>query len=359
MFSKQFRRFTIACMVASLALTGCGKQGGEGDDKVILEQEQPQAEYTFATVGIDNIVLNQSVRCVYEQLQDESLSFKMGGKVVNRVYVKEGDQVTAGQLLAVLNSDSIDADIATMKYQIQRNEILIKQAQEKCEMNIKKAQVGNWWSAQDFLDACESYRTSCRYTVEDLQDDLAIQRLRLNQLEEEKSKGSIYAGISGQVTKVKDYLEGSTAVKDETVIKIIDNSQCIFTTDKVDYIDYFEEDKEYTLSIIAGKYAGDYKVVPYDYENWGTKMYFTFAKGSEETSLDVGTVGEVALILDSRENVLVVPDKAVHQADGKSFVYVLGDNGVREVKWITTGIVGKNYIEVIDGLHEGDKVIVK
>lgn len=359
MLCRQFKKITMVCMAAMVVFTGCGKKGGSEEEKVILEQEQPQAEYTFATVGVDNIVQSKSVRCVYEQLNDESLSFQMGGKIVNRVYVKEGDHVEAGQLLAVLNSDSIDANIADMEYRIARNELLIKQEEEKCEMNIKKAAQGQWWSAQAFLDACEGYRTSCRYRVEDLSDDLEIQRLRLNELKNEKSKGSIYAGISGEVTKVKDYLEGSTAVKDETVIKIIDNSRCVFATDRTDDIAYFEKDGEYTMNIVVGKYAGEYKVVPFDFENWGKKMFFTFAKGNEETGIDVGTVGEVTIILDHREGVLVVPSQAIHYANEKAFVYVVGTNGIREVNWIETGIEGKDYIEVVSGLNEGDKVIVK
>lgn len=39
---------------------------------------------------------------------------------------------------------------------------------------------------------------------------------------------------------------------------------------------------------------------------------------------DVGTSGEISLILEEHKNVLTLPVDAVHNADGKNYVYVLG-----------------------------------
>ena len=70
-------------------------------------------------------------------------------------------------------------------------------------------------------------------------------------------------------------------------------------------------------------------------------------------------MGTMRYTTDYRTQVLTVPLKAVHLADGKSFVYVLGENQMREVKWIETGLFGDDKVEVVSGLAEGEKVIVK
>ena len=56
---------------------------------------------------------------------------------------------------------------------------------------------------------------------------------------------------------------------------------------------------------------------------------------------------------------LTVPLKAVHLASGKSYVYVLGEGNMREVKWIETGLFGDETVEILSGLTEGEKVIIK
>ena len=54
-----------------------------------------------------------------------------------------------------------------------------------------------------------------------------------------------------------------------------------------------------------------------------------------------------------------MPVDAVHNADGKNYVYVLGENNIWETKWITVGLEGKDNVEITDGLSEGDMVILK
>lgn len=44
---------------------------------------------------------------------------------------------------------------------------------------------------------------------------------------------------------------------------------------------------------------------------------------------------------------------------GKNYVYVEGDNGIREAKWVTVGLEGNDYAEIVEGLEEGDLIIVK
>ena len=71
------------------------------------------------------------------------------------------------------------------------------------------------------------------------------------------------------------------------------------------------------------------------------------------------TVGNIVYTIDARENVLTLPSKVIRTADGRNYVYVLGENDVREVKWIETGLWGDTMVEVISGLEEGEYVVQK
>jgi len=65
------------------------------------------------------------------------------------------------------------------------------------------------------------------------------------------------------------------------------------------------------------------------------------------------------VITGKKEQVLNVPLRAIHTAEDKKYVYVVGQENVREVKWIETGLYGDDCVEVISGLTEGEKVILK
>ena len=76
-------------------------------------------------------------------------------------------------------------------------------------------------------------------------------------------------------------------------------------------------------------------------------------------NIEVGTTGTLYFTMEQREQVLSVPLKAVHEADGAYFVYVLGADNMREVKWIEVGLMGNDLVEVTSGLAEGEKVILQ
>jgi macrolide-specific efflux system membrane fusion protein len=79
----------------------------------------------------------------------------------------------------------------------------------------------------------------------------------------------------------------------------------------------------------------------------------------------------VRIALDRREQVLVLPLRAVRREGGRTFVLCprvagSGDGGgssagggsATERRWVTTGLRDDSYWEIIDGLREGDTVIV-
>jgi multidrug efflux pump subunit AcrA (membrane-fusion protein) len=66
----------------------------------------------------------------------------------------------------------------------------------------------------------------------------------------------------------------------------------------------------------------------------------------------------VIISLDARKGVLAVPLHAVSREQGKSVVYVLQEGQpVRRI--IKTGWKDAEWIEVLSGLNEGERVVIK
>ncbi|MCR6689152.1 MAG: HlyD family efflux transporter periplasmic adaptor subunit [Cellulomonas sp.] len=70
-----------------------------------------------------------------------------------------------------------------------------------------------------------------------------------------------------------------------------------------------------------------------------------------------GSSAQVTVAVADGDQVLTVPTSAVHVADGATTVDVLSDGAVTTVD-VTTGAVGSEVTEVVDGLTAGDEVVL-
>jgi RND family efflux transporter MFP subunit len=77
---------------------------------------------------------------------------------------------------------------------------------------------------------------------------------------------------------------------------------------------------------------------------------------NENLQFKVGMNGDVEIILEEKENVLVVPNKALYQKKDQSFVKILENNRVKEIE-VKIGMEGETQTEITEGLQEGQRVI--
>lgn len=79
----------------------------------------------------------------------------------------------------------------------------------------------------------------------------------------------------------------------------------------------------------------------------------------EDERLKPGLTANVDIITDQKENVILIPQRAIIDKDNEKIVKIIDERGlIKEVK-IETGLSSLNgEIEILSGLKEGDKVIV-
>jgi len=63
------------------------------------------------------------------------------------------------------------------------------------------------------------------------------------------------------------------------------------------------------------------------------------------------------IVIDRKDNVLLVPSGAIQTQDGQSFVKVLQDGEVQLVG-VETGLISDNQTEIISGLEEGEMIVI-
>ncbi|AKP48655.1 efflux RND transporter periplasmic adaptor subunit [Bacillus smithii] len=77
---------------------------------------------------------------------------------------------------------------------------------------------------------------------------------------------------------------------------------------------------------------------------------------NKPTNVKVGMTTEVSILVQSKDNALYVPIEAVHSINNEKYVVVEKGDGSVARQTVKTGISNEDYVEITDGLTEGEVV---
>jgi len=100
------------------------------------------------------------------------------------------------------------------------------------------------------------------------------------------------------------------------------------------------------------------KIDPAETEIEGVATYkTTFIFTKEDERVKSGMTANIDILTAKKENVIVVPTRAVSSKNNEKFVQVLTDRGPEDVL-VAVGLRGSDgNIEIISGVSEGDKIV--
>ena len=334
-------------------LSSCGKV--DEDHTVVVDSEEAVISYSLVTAQIDDVILTQNIDCKYKQTNDQEVSFDVTGKFVDKVYVHEGDEVKKGDLLCELSSASLEEEIERLTYQIKRNELLLSYTEMDEALDIQDVWVSGFGDADTVKGIQDRY---ARQRVL-LNDSLEFDREELAIKKKELAGSRLYAKMDGKVYKLKTNLEGSTTKEGTVIMTIVDNSNCLFTVEGIEYKDLFKEGQQVNMKVSYSSASGEYILIPYEMDKWDENMLFEVFTGPDNATPEVGTMGTINVPVESRSQVLSIPNDVLHIAGDKSYVYTLSADNNREIRYVEIGLKGDERVEILSGLSEGEKVVKK
>ena len=332
--------YRLAALSAALLLTaslwGCSLFPEEEEALAPPLTAPASVTYTTTTVERGTIIDSVTASGTLVSTTSYDLSFEKRAGYLSEITVKAGDHVTEGQLLARLDTDSLEKELKKQQLVVERAQIALKAA---------KAAQG---ATQDSIRLAEI--------------DYQLQALQLNELQDEISKQSIYAPADGVVSYLGKQSVGEYVAARSTMVRIVDPSslQVECTGDK---ISDFQLDQEVVVTYNKKPYAGKVVVTP------ASAPFEMAAEGKTYIRIEItdplpedeellGKSVSVELIREKKEDVIVIPRNVVSMYSGEAYVQVL-ENGVKKERIIETGIKNVTSIEVISGLEEGEEVIIK
>jgi membrane fusion protein, multidrug efflux system len=279
-----------------------------------------------------------TVRGSVESRRNVFMSAQMGGEI-QKIYVKEGQRVSQGQLLIAINADVIRNSIAELKTSLElANTVYDKQTklwEQKIGTEIQYLQAKN--------------------NKESLERKLATTYAQLDQ-------ALVKAPFAGTVDELA-VNEGEMAVPGFPLVRLVSQDNIYIKADvserfigkfnKGDKVDiYFPAYDKHVMSSIAS--VG--QVINPENRTFVVEVLLP--------KVDFVTKPNQVAVLELRdyvsEETLSVPTRIIQKDDGGQFVYVLDDRGgklLAKKVHVETGVSSTTQTEIISGLHGSERIV--
>ncbi len=331
---KSFRLAVVLLLVLVLTLAvACNPFEGGGEE---------EGAQRLVTVERGDLVISVSGSATFEASRDAELNFSSGGKV-EKIYVEEGDEVLAGDVLAKLDTSVLE--LALLQAEAVRDEVKYNLNQLK---HVLRA-------------------SSDRVKIAELQ--LEVAERSVSEAQKQLDETVITAPFGGVVVTVGaddgDILPGPT-MSLQPVIKLIDLSSLELEVD-IDEIDIasikpgqraiIEVDALPDLEL-EGQVA---EIYPVPTVEGGVVFYQVTVNlsGLPVSGLRVGMSATADIIIRGRTDVLLIPERAIQlDSEGNPIVKVVVNEEFEE-RPVVLGITDGFDTEVLSGLEEGEVVVVE
>ncbi len=405
---------TIGVLLLCLALAGSIACNPFGGDKEEVTQQ-------LVEVVRGNLIISVSGSGNIEVSKEANLAFDVGGRI-DKIYVDDGNSVTEGDVLAKLETDALElaltqAQVVLIKQQVAVNtaNVTLRTARHSLdeardiytwpEIEVAQSDVDNAKAFVDYvlsqdlpaatvayararltateaiLDAMITTYDTEEVTIKKMEVELAEQSLALaqqtlrqyrqslEQAQKNLNEATLTAPFDGVVASV--YVDEGDVIPSPTmapkvIIYLIDLTTMELNVEmdeidipgvkleqraiiEVDALPDVELEGEVASISLLSKETGG--VVLYE-----VKIDFAAPEGS---GLRVGMSAEADIVIKERNNVLLVPSRAITtDSEGNPMVKVMVNEQTEERR-VVIGISDGLDTEIIDGLNEGEVVVVE
>ncbi|NND44193.1 MAG: efflux RND transporter periplasmic adaptor subunit [Xanthomonadales bacterium] len=319
----------------SILLAAC-QAGGPGKESKEDEEEALPTPVEVALVERGTVVAQYTGTATLEADGEATAYARVGGEVME-LLVEEGDTVTDGQPVARI-------DDRRLRLEVQRSKAALEKARQEYQRNVELHQRG--------LLPAGTFE-GLKFDLDGLAAAYELARLEL-------SHATVRAPIAGVVSE-RLIKAGNTIVPNSGIFRITDMDPLLayLYVPEQDYRK-LRVDQQAALRVDAlpgetfvGRIA---RISPVIDPATGT-FKVTVEVSDSEQLLKPGMFGRVAVIYDTREDVVLVQRAALLDSNLQSSVFVIdGDQAVR--REITLGYSSGSSVEVVSGLNAGDEVVM-
>jgi len=332
-----------------------------------------------------------------------------GANEVEEVYVEIGDVVSKGDLILQYDN-TVDLEIEKINKQIEALEATYNEAVSGADfekINTAKLEIENIKNKLEYSEknletveklyknnaATEKEFKDSQEAVEQLENQLAIAQnqykllikgvsenvrnryeaeieglsISLKILEKNRDKYSIYSDFNGIITEL-DTFKGDMPLAGKKILEVqeLNNLRAygdFIVEDAVKIeedmkVEVYSEDiglsiENLTIEKIHPKAVSKLSELGIEQKRVTVEINLP----EEHKNLIIGSKVTLKIRIDRRDSVLIIPEEAVYEKNEKFYVEII-ESGERKEVEVKTGLENNDNIEVIEGLKEGQEVII-
>lgn len=348
-------------MVAALGLTlvSCGGGGRSGKPNFA------DNEYAVRTVSTESTQLQTTYPATIKGVQDVQIRPKVSG-FITKVCVQEGQSVSVGQLLFVIDNETYQAQLRQAKASVNTAQAQLATAKLTFE-NAQKLYAAKVIGEYELQTAENTYNTSSA--------QLAQAKAGLASAEEMLSYCYVKSPASGVVGSLPfkvGALVSSASAEPLTTVSDINTMEVYFSVTEKDMLTMTKNDGGVSGALAAyppvqlqladgSIYSEPGKVVKasgvIDASTGSVSLIARFANPRHE--LRSGGAGQI-VIPNVNSSAILIPQTATSEVQNKKFVYLVGkDNKVKYTEIQVNPQDDGIYYIVTGGLKPGDRYVSK
>lgn len=300
---------------------------------------------------------------------------------IRKIYVNMGQAVKKGQLLAKIDADTqqnnlsiAQAELAAYQAQLEAKQVALNVAQSHFE-RMTKLLVQKSTSLNE-LEAAKNSLALAKAGVAEIQAKIQVAEMSLQTARTNLGYTDILAPIDGVVVAMP-VSEGQTLNANQaspTIMQVADLSRMRVKLEiaegDISQIQLGQSVIFNTLSEPNYNYHGRIESIEpaltklsdsnYTEQSANSEAVYYYANilvDNDDQRLKIGMTVQAKVVIAEKKNVLIVPNTALKYHSGKSSVSILEQGKVIE-KNVNLGLADSRYSEVINGLNEGERVVI-
>ncbi len=343
----------MAFAAAVLAVSACKKPAAKADAAAETFGAAPVKVFKVRREKITEKITYTGTLEAWTKI---NITPEVGGKIA-LIHVQEGDRVAKGQLLAELETQSIRLQLRQAEAGVAVAEASHADAlrnKERMDRLIKENAVSEMQREKIQLayDAAAAQLEQARAGLNLAQHALDVSMMRA-------PFAGVIASKNAEVGDVINPMMGGFGGGAGGVLTLMDYGRVkIDVAVSSEDIALIRKGQDAVLRVGAfpgREFRGTVRVVNLTADPLSKKFGVEAVFENADAALRPGTFGDVVFEVQSHENALVVPQKAILE---NSYVFVV-ENGKAVKKTVTPGLQNMTMVEVLAGLAEGAAVVVE
>lgn len=344
---KKSRTIKALALASSLIfLTGCNEAV---EKELVIPSNNPYSKIEYETATAQKgdmtpefqIALTQSALVYYNYtVEGEELELE-------KINVSVGDYVKAGQELVSFKSDELEKKVKKLEDNVEQNKLLLEHVKRQKAINVDE---------KDTTDEMnKTLRESYDNKIKLLEDDIALSEIYLSEGRRELSQCKVTAKADGTITFISNALINGIIVSGAQIMTE--------TSGDVNFYAEITEDYEFEVGdvFVAESPKMDCEVqVTEIVDNEGRSKTVYFAPVSADVVYVSGEKFVVNIKKENLKNVVYVDEKTLYKdKNGQLYVYVLSEDGYREVRFVDVSTTFNGMAIISKGLEGGEEVTLK